>query len=349
MFGQTMQPMQQPMGVQPNAWMGQAGTSYNTVQAPVMNNFLTPEDFASLQTNPMFPTKLSMLDYKRAICTHKVNGIIALEKTNNGEHRCTGCGSEFWLYDLNTPIETIEKVCKNMHDLLQSIKVYFLNVPDTMKEIYMIIGFIPKIPLLWQTAKKTFETASNVTFNGLQNNMDQNSFAVLGSIFGQGSMMPGAMWGQTQPTMVPPMAAYQMPQQPGMPMGAQPNPYGYQPQMAPQVNPMMPQQPAMMAPQAPVATPPGYVNPNGAYSVATPGGFPAAPGMTVQGPMTSPNPIGTVVPQAPTTTNGQVAINLSDPTQAPAPVEVAAPVAPVNPNVKDPTVANVGKQFAAAS
>ena len=313
MFGQMAQPaMMAPQMGTPQLW-GQAGTSYNpTVQAPVMNNFLTPEDIASLQTNPMFPTKLSMMDYKRAICTHKINNIIALEKTSNGEHRCTGCGSEFWLYDLNTPIETIEKVCKNMHDLLQSIKVYFLNVPDSMKEIYMIIGFIPKIPLLWQTAKKTFESASNSTFNTVTQNADQNSWALLGSILG-GGMAPGAMWGQTQPTMVPPMAAYQMPQQPA-------NPYGYAP-AAPMGNPMMPQQP-----QAPM-TPPGYVN--------------------NQGPMTSPNPIGTVVNPPQATVNGQVAINLTDPSQTPASVTVDA--APVNPNLQtpsaDPTVASVGKQF----
>ena len=340
MFGQMAQPaMMAPQMGAPQLW-GQQGTSYNpAVQAPVMNNFLTPEDIASLQTNPMFPTKLSMMDYKRAICTHKINNIIALEKTSNGEHRCTGCGSEFWLYDLNTPIETIEKVCKNMHDLLQSIKVYFLNVPDSMKEIYMIIGFIPKIPLLWQTAKKTFESASNSTFNTVTQNADQNSWALLGSILG-GGMAPGAMWGQTQPTMVPPMAAYQMPQQPGAPMPA--NPYGYAP-AAPMGNPMMPQ------PQAPM-TPPGYVNNQGAFTAAAPGAFPnpTAPGMVVQGPMTSPNPIGTVVNPPQATVNGQVAINLSDPSQTPAPVTVDA--APVNPNLQapsaDPTVANVGKQFA---
>ena len=291
MYGQMMQQPGQPMmgqiGGYPGApvWAGQAGTAYNpNVQAPVMNNFLTPEDIASLQTNPMFPTKLSMLDYKRAICTHKVNNIIALERLNNGEHRCTGCGSEFWLFDLNTPMETIEKVCKNMHDLLQSIKTYFLNVPDSMKEIYMIIGFIPKIPLLWQTAKKTFESASNSTmFNTMQNNYDANSWTVLGSIFGQAPMAPGAMWGQQQPTMVPPMAAYNVPGGMVPPAAPQYNPYAYAGQ---------PQAPMGAAPSA---MPPGYVTPNGAYTAAAPAGFPQAPGMVVQGPMTSPNPIGTVV------------------------------------------------------
>ena len=288
-----------------------------------------------------------MLDYKRAICTHKVNNMIALEKLNNGEVRCTGCGSEFWLFDLNTPMEQIEKVCKNMHDLLQSIKAYFLNVPDSMKEIYMIIGFIPKIPLLWETAKKTFETASNTTiFNTMQNNYDANSWSVLGSIFGQSPMAPGAMWGAQQPTMVPPMGAYNTSNM-GVPQTSQyGNPYVYG------------AQPQPTAPTAPVAPPPGYVNQTGVYAAATPAAPPMyatqGPGMVVQGPMTSPNPIGTVVAPAAPQTQGQVAINITDPTVAPAPVTVDAPVAPVNPNVQAPTapdqtVANVAKTFTPAA
>lgn len=209
MFGQPSQYGNTP-------WGG-AGVTYaqNNQTPPVLNNFLTPEQIAQLQHNPQFQAKLSQDEFWRSICTHKNNNTITLEKLPNGKHRCSTCCEEFTLLDLNTPDETVEQICTNMYDLLQSAKTYFLNAPEDLRNLYMVIGFIRKVPQLWRTAKKIFEQASNATAFGLQQNYDQNSFQILGNLFG-GGMMNGMM-GQNgyyynQPTQVPPMAQYQQPQ-----------------------------------------------------------------------------------------------------------------------------------------
>jgi hypothetical protein len=268
--------LQQQQQYYPNQFGGVpfmgTGVGYNQQQpAPVLNNFLTPEQMNEMQHgSSQFQTKLTRDEYMRNICTHKSNNRIMLEKQTDGQHHCAICGKAFTLFDPNTPEETIYGVCKNMHDLMQSIKTYFLNVPEDFKDIYMMLGFIEKIPLLWKTAVKTFEQASNQTAFGLQNNPQQDSFQMLGQIFGGAGMpfmgggyyqqqpyAPVNAYGMTAPMTPPPAPVAQNQQAPLAPN--QPPVYGYNPSY------VMGQQPAPMAyGQQPVAqqNPIGYVEPN---------------------------------------------------------------------------------------
>ena len=145
------------------------------------------------------------------------------------------------------------------------------DVPEDFKDIYMMLGFIEKIPLLWKTAVKTFEQASNQTAFGLQNNPQQDSFQMLGQIFGGAGMpfmgggyyqqqpyAPVNAYGMTAPMTPPPAPVAQNQQAPLAPN--QPPVYGYNPSYV-----MGQQQPAPMAyGQQPVAqqNPIGYVEPN---------------------------------------------------------------------------------------
>lgn len=317
----------------PNQW----GYGQPQQQPAVLNNFLTPEQIAEIQTLPQtFPTKLTKDEFMRSICTHKNNNRIMLEQTTNGEQRCALCGKTFFLYDTDTSDETIEAICKNMHDLIQSIKTYMLNAPEALKDIYMILGFIEKIPLLWKSSVKTFEQAFNSSAFGFQQNQNPDSFQMLGAIFGGMGVpgVPGAgFYGQ----------GYGMPPQQGFAPQFQQGGYGMaQPNVAP---PAMPQQqPAPQTPAFGAQTPQyGFTQPN--YMNPTP----TAPMAYGQ------NPIGYVEP-----TQGmaqtQITMTPMNPGQSmqvgnAQPAMQTPPPAPpvVNPNLQTPEKVEVSKQFAPAS
>lgn len=290
-----------------------AGYAYAASQpAPVLNNFLTPEQIAEIQQNPqLFPTKLTRDEFLRSICTHKQNNMITLERTGDGNHHCTLCGKDFFLFDTNTPKDTVIGICKNMYDLIQSIKTYLLNAPEALKDIYMVLGFIEKFPVLWETAVKGFEQASNATAFGLQSNPQMDAFQMLGNVFG-GNMM-GGFYGQ-QP-MGYPQQAWQA---------------GYQQPVAP---PPAPQAPVAQAPaQPPVYTNGGYVIPPAPMQPQV--GYPIQTPVQQAYPMQGYNPIGQ--PE-------------QAPIPGPAVAPPTAPEAAVNPNIQTPEKVDVAKAFTPAA
>ena len=328
------------------------GTTYNqqapNQNQPVLNNFLTPEQMAQIQQNPSFPARLSQTEYYRAICTHKNGNAITIEKLQSGKHRCSICGEEFVLFDLNTDDNTINSICTNMYDLLQSTKTYFLNAPDDLKNFYMVLGFIQKIPQLWNTAKKTFEQASNATAFGLQQNYDQNGFQILGNIFG-GNMMPG-MFGTSpgyygQPTMQPQMnQQYQQQQYYQQPIYNNGYPQQQQMMQQPQGQYMPPppgqmQQPMMQQPQGQYV----YQQPQQQQQMNAYNNMPPPPPGYVQTPQQqmaqqpmSGNPIGYVDPsqQQQATVSMQVPLNNTNASVIPQKTQIVEQ--PTNPNMKAP-------------
>lgn len=261
-YGQPMQPGMNMYGMPAYGY----GGAQQPAQA-VMKNFLTPAQIAELQANPdtSFPLKLSRQEWLKSQCLHKneQTQTVTLEKLNNGNSRCTICGEEFYLLEPNTDEATIKQICKNMVDLLQTIKTFYLAPPNEMKDIFLMIGFLERVPYLWQAAVKSMEQATNFgTFGMQQQNANSDAFQVLGSVFG-GGIVPGT--GFYQQPSVPPMAMYSQPgfapqQTPGLPNApVQPPPqyqanqqYGFSPQMA--------QQPQGV-PANGYPNPPGYPNP----------------------------------------------------------------------------------------
>lgn len=304
---------------------------------PVFNQLLTADEVAQLQKNPnVFSTKLTQDEYLRAVCTHKDGANhFTLEKIPNGKHRCSVCQAEFFLLDLNTSKEEIENTCNNFYDLMQSIKTYYGNAPEAMREFYLMIGFIPKIAQLYQVARAYFDKVTGFG-NAYQMGNDQNGFSILSNIFGGGAMAgvaPGLgggmaggyygappawgaqnvnpVWGQQQPgwyggAPVPPAAGIQTPVSAGVPFGSQPA-------AAPGVNPALAMQQQ-----------PGY-----GYGM----------GGVAPAPIPSANPIGYVDPNAAPPATSQAGQVQASPTQAPA---MPTPP-PANPNVEK---AEVNKTFA---
>ena len=314
------------------------GTSYGyspQPQAqPVFNQLLTADEVARLQKNPnLFSTKLTEDEYLRAVCTHKDHANhITLEKLPNGKHRCAICQAEFYLIDLNTSKEEIEAMCNSFYDLMQSIKTYYGNAPEALRDFYLMIGFLPKIRHLWNVAKTYFDKVTG-NYGGLSMNNDQSGFSTLANIFGNGAManaIPGiggygggvGYYGQPpmnpwyQGAPVPPSAM----QTPG---------YGVPPQG--QVPPAQ-ANPNMYGPQNPVAQNPVY----GYNPMYGPG---PAPTVSVN-PMQSPNPIGYVDNPQRDFTQANTQQTPVSPTQPPMP-----PVPqPQNPNIENK--AEVSKTFA---
>lgn len=339
MFQQNNPYQYQPNGVPYGAPMMGMPMGYAQPQqtSAALNNFLTPEQMSEIQQYPQqFPTKLTRDEFLRSICTHKANGRIMLEEMNDGQRHCTICAKDFYLFELTTPDETIYGICKNMHDLLQSIKTYLLNAPDALKDIYMMLAFIEKLPLLWKSAVKTFEQVSNNTDFGIQNNnAGQDAWQMLGSMFGGGA----GFYGQQQ---VPPMAMYQ---QPVYSQG-----YAQQPPIAPPQTPIVQQAPQG---QPPVYGPNGYgFNANYVQGMQQPTApAPAVPPMSYSQPAPPPgypvaqapqggNPVGYV--ETPGVAQTQVTISPTNPGQ-----QIPFPEQPVNPNLQSPVEkADVNKTFA---
>ena len=299
-------------------------------EPPVFNQLLTADEVAKLQKNPnLFSTKLTEDEYLRAVCTHKdMSNRVVLERLPNGKHRCAVCQAEFYLLDLNTSKEEIERVCNDFYDLFQSIKTFYGNAPAALREFYLITEFIPKVKHLWDVAKQYFEKVTG-GYGSLTPNNDQSGFAVLSSIMGNGAI----------PGMAPTVGPMMYPQ-PGFPQAGY---YGGNP--IPQASVLqtpqaVPGQP--MAPQQPVAGA-GYAMPQpnaqGMYGYNPATMVTPAPSIGMQ----SPNPIGYVDPNAGAYGMPQTpqAVNQAGQPQSatqPPPMPAAPPA---NPNIK----ADVGKTF----
>ena len=313
-------------GMNPALSMVSPGQIQNEVQV-VFNQLLTADEVAKLKKNPQsFSTKLSEDEYLRAVCTHKgPNNNITLEKLPNGKHRCSICQAEFYLIDLNSSKEEIEAICNNFYDLMQSIKTYYGNAPEALREFYLMVGFLPKIYTLWNVAKTYFDKVTGNYGSNMMGN-DQSGFSILSNIFGGGAMSgiaPGI--GMGAPTGyygygygAPPAPPAWGTPNPGMGWGQQNRYYGGAPV------------PPAAGIQTPVAANPWGQQQQQAAPVAPPTNYGYGMGGT---PTPSANPIGFVDPTISTNQAGQP----QSATQQPP-----MPAPPVNPNIEK---AEVNKTF----
>ena len=314
-----------------------AGYQYNAQpqQNIQMTQFLTPEEIKEIQqkTPQAFQTKLTRDEYLRSICSHKNHqGKLCIENLPNGRCRCTICGAEFNLIDMDTSIEEIKMICRRFEDLMQTIKLYYGNAPKEIKPIYIMTGFIKEFPVLWQIAKTYFEKATAYPGYDMQQDGMQNGFQILQNIFGGPNPYYAAAANPYYNPNVPngiyaaPMNPNGMPQNPnynpnygsyyGQPpvapnYGAAPNPYG-----AP--NTMPNNGPVVQDPGTGYGFNPTIQNPN--------------PNQT---PSVGVNPIGFVEnPQDFTATVPQN--NVAQGQQVQGPTTTTGGQAPLNPNMVQP-------------
>lgn len=214
------------------------GTVYNPMPKAKMTQPLTREEINALRRNNNngFSMQLTKDQIIRAKCTHKENGQIVLIENQDGTETCPICGTTFVLSG-RTP-EEVRQIVQETLDILQSIKTYYIDMPDGVaNEFFNIIPLIEKIPGLYQIALDDFNKhdETQIGRNGMENGFNMFNNLTQGGCFGY------------QPQM-----NYPQPQAYGYPnQGMNVNGY-YQPQMG-----YTPQQ-AMMQPNVQQCN--GYIN-----------------------------------------------------------------------------------------
>ena len=270
---------------QPN--MMYQGMQQNPQAATRFENALTADEIEQLQKKvSQFSIAITNEERLRAICNHRdKTGTkdACIEDPITGNMRCTICGYEFKPIDPNTHIEDIKESVQVIENILQTIKLLYIDLPpEAARDYFQIIALIDKIPSLFEFAGKNFSKHEVNQWNlyGRQPGVI-NMFNNLMNAFGGGQMMqPGMM----NPQMMNQPAG--MPTYGNMNMGG----FGY-PGTAPSMNQQM-QQPMSNGfgfvgqPQQPME-----------YQPQT-GGFQYVPQQPTAGtPTVNPNPAAQ--PQAP--------------------------------------------------
>lgn len=207
---------------------GGGGLTYGQPQRKelVWTNPLTHEEEKALQGSSSLSLDIPKEDMYRAKCTHRdpASRQFTLRQNGDGTVTCLKCGETFTIVE-NVPFDQIESIIGGTLDILQTIKLCYLDMtPDVIQTYFIMLPFLKLAPKLYQTAMKTVEAgAPNRLMDVYQS---PNMFGNLGAVLGAG-VTPG------QSYMTPPMNA-------GMTYG---NMMG---QVPPAMNPMQQQDPQMM-------------------------------------------------------------------------------------------------------
>ena len=255
------------MGVAPTM----NGYNYQGMQgqpAPKFNNTLSAEEIKRLQQKgAQFSLSITQDEYLRGICNHRTADGTAdtlVYDPITQEATCTICGYKFKPVDSSLTPEEIKDDVDNIVDILQTIKLLYIDLPaEAAKEYFQIIPLIEKLPQLFEFAAKNFnkhEATAAWQYNGrnmgainMFNNL-QNMFAGMNN----GMYQQQPMGNPAMMNMAPgyPQAAYAPTNGFGY-AGASMAP-GYQPQTAgfqyTPSNAQAPVAPTVDAPAAPVAT-----------------------------------------------------------------------------------------------
>lgn len=138
-------------------------------------------------------------DYDKAICTHRdTTGSSRVVQMGDGKVRCEICGAEFALTD-SASIEDIKIATENMHNVMNTAKVMWLDVPDQVAvEMFQVLAVIDKVPQLYEIATSRLQKYQDVN-PMMQNQYPVNGFNMLGQMIGPNMGFGG--FGQPQQMM----------------------------------------------------------------------------------------------------------------------------------------------------
>lgn len=196
-----------------NYWGQQPGYvnnyGYARPKLPNPTNPLTKEEMALLkQKSPSFSLAVSKPEALRAICTHRDENGETLMQNSDGSVTCSICGTTFM--PVNSTPENISEIFKSVVDILQTMKIMYLDIPDDVSKAYFqMIPFLEKGPQLYKIANDHYSRYNNSSVMSRDYNNGGNAFALFSQL-----MNPGMAMGMGMPQQMP----YG---QPGM---AQPNP-----------------------------------------------------------------------------------------------------------------------------
>jgi hypothetical protein len=211
-YGFPQQPQMMFNGVQPQ-------------QMPKRNNTLTDEEIKKIQANKtQFTLTITEDEHLRAICNHRTaDGMYdALEADPEDPTAvvCKVCGQKFTPIMTDSPIDYVMQITNDFVNLLQTIKIMFIDLPnDAARQFFDIIPLAKKTPELFSIAAKNLAKYENYGVYGYQG-QSQSAMGLLNNFMNMMGSGNGFGFQQAQPV-------YQ--QQPMM--GANPafggNPFGY--------------------------------------------------------------------------------------------------------------------------
>ena len=209
---------------------------YGAQRTIPMTQPLSAAEIAQLrQKGPAFSLAVDPQELLASYCTHKEGNKFVVTQNANGELYCPICGATF---NANWTQEQVEESCKIIEDILQTIKLQYLTIPEGVaKQYFAMLPLIRKAPKLYEISCNEF--AKQEQGNPIYDQNNQRGFAMLNMLTNPMAMYNGAMMGMPAQQPYDPNMAAGYAQQPAMPMYAQqPMMYG-QPQ--PMVTGTMPQ------------------------------------------------------------------------------------------------------------
>jgi ribosomal protein S27E len=158
----------------------QGGVQYGQLPVAKMTQVLTPQEIKELRsTSSAFDMRVDDIQFVRAKCTHKDNGKIALLDNADGSVTCSICGETFQLIDWDQ--NQILEATKMFTNILQSIKTYYLDIPESYVDQYFkMLPLIEKVPKFYETAIMNFKKYEQG--NPLQQNSNMFGFNMLNAL-----------------------------------------------------------------------------------------------------------------------------------------------------------------------
>lgn len=222
-MGMNQQQMQGGNAFAGNGMMNQVNMGFannnggfqQSQQAIRTHNPLSAEEIQKLTKNvDAFNLGLSDMDRLKAACVHyNTEGKMQLVDNHDGTYLCSICGYNFKPCQ-NKDLASVQSVCDQMVDILQTIKLIYWGLPDEIvRDFFTIIPLIMKVPQLWQMALGNFQQYRQENGMAGYQNGGGNSVYQMFNMLANGGMAPnnGFQTGQmNQPTFNGPAMNQQM-------------------------------------------------------------------------------------------------------------------------------------------
>lgn len=161
---------QNQMGFNPqyNGYGGM-GMVYNQQQAPKMTTGLSPElqnELRNMRTT--FTLQVTPEEQNMSKCYHKHNGNFSTHQNPDGSFTCDICHATFNVVE-TTP-EEVREITNQFINILQTIKLFNVDMPDQWASFFSIIPMIDKVPELYKISLDTIRKYQNGNTNISQQN-----------------------------------------------------------------------------------------------------------------------------------------------------------------------------------
>lgn len=171
---------------------GYGGMVYNQQQPPKMTTGLSPELQNELRNmRNTFTLQVTPEEQNMSKCYHKHNGQFATHQNPDGSYTCDICHATFNVVE-TTP-EEVREISNQFINILQTIKLFNVDMPDQWASFFSIIPMINKVPELYKISLDTIRKYQNGISNINQQNglYGYNALAMLTNpAMGYGMGMP---------------------------------------------------------------------------------------------------------------------------------------------------------------